>query len=151
MVKDAVLIVAGMPWADSEPPDRLIRELGLDARVLTSFRFIPQGEVEAFLVASDVVVLPYTHFDAQSGVGTLALSFGKPLVVTAVGGLPELAGDARAVVPPNDPEALAQAIKAVLEDSDLRARLQEESRKRARLFGWDNVAVKTREVYAALS
>ena len=108
-------------------------------------------EVEAFFVASDVVVLPYTHFDAQSGVGTLALSFGKPLVVTAVGGLPELAGDARAVVPPNDPEALAQAIKAVLEDAELRARLQEGSRKRARLFAWDNVAARTREVYAALS
>jgi glycosyltransferase involved in cell wall biosynthesis len=53
-------------------------------------------------------------------------------------------------VPPNDPEALAQAIRAVLEDAELRARLQEESRKRARLFGWDNVAARTREVYAAL-
>ena len=151
VVEDAVLIMAGMPWADSEPPDRLIRDLGLEARVLTSFRFIPEGEVEAFFAASDVVVLPYTRFDAQSGAGTLALSFGKPLVVTAVGGLPELAGDARAVVPPNDPEALAQAIRAVLEDAELRARLQEESRKLARLFGWDNVAVKTREVYATLA
>jgi glycosyltransferase involved in cell wall biosynthesis len=151
VVEDAVLIMAGVPWADSEPPDRLIRDLGLEARVLTSFRFIPEGEVEAFFAASDVVVLPYTRFDAQSGAGTLALSFGKPLVVTAVGGLPELAGDARAVVPPNDPEALAQAIRAVLEDAELRARLQEESKKRARLFGWDNVAVKTREVYATLA
>jgi glycosyltransferase involved in cell wall biosynthesis len=118
--------------------------------VLTSLRFIPEAEVEAFFAASDVVVLPYTHFDAQSGVGTLALFFEKALVVTSVGALPELTGDARAVVPPNDAEALARAITLVLEDAELRARLEEQSGRRARLYEWGNVAAKTREVYAAL-
>jgi glycosyltransferase involved in cell wall biosynthesis len=150
-VKDAHLIVAGVLWADSEPPDGLIRKLGLEGRVLTWLKFIPEGEVETFFVASDVVVLPYTHFDAQSGVGTLALSFEKPLVVTEVGGLADLAGDPRAVVPPNDVEALARAITEVLQDDELRTRLEDESRQRARQFEWDDVAAGTRQVYAALT
>jgi glycosyltransferase involved in cell wall biosynthesis len=149
-VQGAVLLVAGVAWKDAEPPGRLIRDLGLESQVVASLRFVPEGEVETYFVACDVVALPYTHFDAQSGVGTLALSFGKPLVVTDVGGLPELVGDPRAVVPAADPEALAGAISAVLEDTELRARLEEKSRERARLFEWDNVGARTREVYASL-
>lgn len=150
-VEGAFLVVAGVPWADSEPLDRLVGELGLEGRVLMSLEFVPEEDVEAFFVASDLVVLPYTHFDAQSGVGTLALFFEKPLVVTEVGGLPELAGDARAIVPPGDAETLARAIVQVLEDAELRAKLRDESRRRARRFEWERVAASTRELYAALT
>ena len=57
-------------------------------------RFVADAELPAFFDRADLVVLPYREID-QSGVLFTALAFGKPLVLTAVGGFPEVAGDGR--------------------------------------------------------
>jgi glycosyltransferase involved in cell wall biosynthesis len=64
------------------------------------------------------------------------MALGVPVVATAVGALPEVLDDAALLVPPGDPEALAEAIHAVLEDSDLAERLSVAGRARAAAFSW---------------
>jgi glycosyltransferase involved in cell wall biosynthesis len=71
-----------------------------------------------------VVVLPYVEA-SQSGVIPLAYRFGKPVVATTVGGLPEMVDDGRTgyLVPPRDAQALAGAVVRLLGDAGLRQRL----------------------------
>ena len=66
-------------------------------------RFVPDSEVAAYFRRADLVVLPYREID-QSGVLFTALAFGAPLVLSAVGGFPEIAAEgAAALVAAGDP------------------------------------------------
>jgi glycosyltransferase involved in cell wall biosynthesis len=79
-------------------------------------RFIGDDELPAYFERADLVVLPYLQAD-QSGVLFTALAFGKPLLLSDVGGFPELAGTGAArVVPAGDPRALGQALRELLND-----------------------------------
>ncbi len=147
---DAMLIVAGKPWIDWAPYDALIDELGIRASLRLHLDFVPTTDVESYFVAADAVVLPYTHFDAQTGVGTRALPFGLPLIVTRTGGLPELVVDPDSVVPPADVVALARAIGRVLGEAELRASLSADSLAIAGTLGWERIAAQTIVVYEAV-
>lgn len=92
-----------------------IAQAGLSAKVcLTGFR----EDVPALLAAMDVFVLPSITSDGVPQVIIQALAMRKPVVATAVGGIPELIQHQRTgiLVPPNDPQALAAAIVHVLEN-----------------------------------
>ena len=148
--QEATLLVAGEPWGGFDRYQRLIDELGLDGHVCTRLGFAPNERVAACFAAADLAVFPYTHFDAQSAAATLALSFGVPMLVSDVGGLPDLVDDARAVAPANDQEALARAIGAILGDGALRAKLAADSRRRAAELDWGAIARRTADVYRAV-
>lgn len=94
-----------------------------DPRVTVRAEHIPDGEVPALFGAATCVVLPYRQA-SQSGVGSLAKRHGRPLVVSALGGLPELVSDGSGLtVPAEDPEALAGALLEILGDPALAQRL----------------------------
>jgi glycosyltransferase involved in cell wall biosynthesis len=143
----AILLMAGQPWEDWSRYQRLVDELGIGERVRTRLEYIPASEIEPLFVAADAVVLPYTHFDAQSGVGARALPFGRPLIVTNTGGLPELVLDEGAVVPAGDAVSLARALVRVLGDGALRDRLSVDSLALAAALGWDSIAERTVALY----
>lgn len=146
-IPQARLLIAGKLWEGWEVYARIIDELGVGRRVKTNLTYIPSAEVYKFFVTSDLVVLPYHHFESQSGVGAIAVSFHKPMIVTKVGGLPELVEDSRLVVPPMDPNALAQAIiKCMKNDARLEAMSAGAEALAARL-AWPAIAKKTWEVY----
>ncbi len=89
-------------------------------------RFVSDAEQAALFAAADVLVLPYLRterFD-QSGVLASALAFGKPVVLSAVGGFSEL-GPTGAVrlVGPGDAGELAAALQALIDDAGLRSRM----------------------------
>ncbi len=85
-------------------------------------RFVSDAELAALFRAADLAVLPYREID-QSGVLYTALAFGTPLLLTAVGGFPEVARTGAAeLVAPGDPDALARALGALLADPARRAR-----------------------------
>ena len=88
-------------------------------------RFVSDAELAAFFRRADVVVLPYARDRAlrlQSGVLATALAFGKPTIVSDVGGFSEVAATGAArLVPPDDPEALAAPSSALLGDAGGRA------------------------------
>jgi len=113
-------------------------------------RFIANSEVHSFFRRTAVVVLPYTEA-SQSGVVPIAYSFGKPVVVTAVGSIPEVVKDGICgfVVPPNDPVALAAALIKILGDDKLRRTMEKNAQGMAETeLSWDAIAKRTVEVYS---
>ncbi len=86
------LIVAGEFYTDQQPYLELILRLKLEDRVILRSDYIPDDQVSAYFGASDLVVQPYKHA-TQSGVTQIAYHFGKPMLVTNVGGLPEMIPD----------------------------------------------------------
>jgi alpha-maltose-1-phosphate synthase len=77
---------------------------------------IPEREVAHLFRRASVVTLPYVQA-SQSGVGSQAKAHGRPIVATWTGELPKLVSDGSGiVVPPRDPEALADATVALLTD-----------------------------------
>jgi glycosyltransferase involved in cell wall biosynthesis len=72
------------------------------------------------------------------------------MIVTAVGGLPELIKDNQWTVPPRDPAALARAIKRCLKDPALLAAMAADSKEAAAVLGWLPIAKKTCGVYDKL-
>ncbi|MDH6134091.1 glycosyltransferase involved in cell wall biosynthesis [Kitasatospora sp. MAA4] len=79
-------------------------------------------DVPDLLAAADVMVIS-SRWEARSLVAQEALRAGVPLVATAVGGIPELVGDAAVLVPGGDPVALGSAVSALLADPERRAAL----------------------------
>ena len=143
-------MVAGKPWADWAPYQALVDGLGISGRVHAFPRFIPEAEAPDFFAAADLVVLSYTWFDSQSGVGMDALGYRKPLIVTRVGGLPELVGDARFVVEPGDPAMLGERLALCLSEPGLLDRMQADAVERARAFSWERTAAETVSLYEEL-
>jgi len=90
-----------------------------DPRITVRAEHVPEAAVAGLFGAARCVALPYRQA-SQSGVGSLAKRFGRPLVVSSVGGLPELVADGSGLeVPPGDPRALADALVSVLDDPRL--------------------------------
>ena len=113
----ARLLVVGEFYEDRAPYDRLVEELGLAGAVRFVDRYVANEEVEPYFIASDLVVLPYVTA-TQSAIVQVAISFDRPVVVTNVGGLPEVVSPERTgfIVPAKDPRALAAAITKFFEE-----------------------------------
>lgn len=130
----------------------------LRARAPASVRFVPRyvsdAELPAFFRRADVVVLPYSRterFD-QSGVLATALAFGKPTVVSDVGGFGEVAaaGAAR-LVAPDDADALRGAIAGLLSDPQEREGLAWGALTAASgPYSWQEAAAQTLALYREL-
>ncbi len=134
---DVQLLVAGEFY---EPTDRYrtrIWELGLSSCVRLHDRYIPEAEVAWYFSAADLVVQPYLSA-TQSGIVPMAFHFERPVVVTAVGGLPEVVPHEVAgfVVPPGDPGALAGAVVRFFREG-WAARLTEGVRRLRARYGWE--------------
>ena len=146
-IPECRLIIAGKLWENWEPYQDLINRLNLAKHISTYLEYIPAGEVYRFFTAADLVVLPYHQFDSQSGVGATAISFRKPLIVTRVGGLPDLVADPRFVVPPQDSSALADAIIECLSNPDQMKSMTAGADMVAQNLRWPVIAEKTWAVY----
>lgn len=107
---DFDVLVAGEFYSDEEKYYALMEKYEVRDRFQVYAQFIPDDLVPYFFCAADVVVQPYKDA-TQSGVTQVAYHFNKPMIVTNVGGLPEMVHHKKVgfVVPPNAP-AIAQAI-----------------------------------------
>ena len=124
---------------------RLVAELGLGDRVEWQLRFINDSEIAPLMERSTLCVLPYRKIDS-SGVLATALGMGRPAVVTDVGALPDAIRDfgAGRVVPPDDPDALAEACAEVLADP---LPAYEGALAARRALTWDVAAEQHEQVY----
>jgi glycosyltransferase involved in cell wall biosynthesis len=148
-VDGAELWIVGNPRMDVEPLRRLAAEVPGRVRFLT--RFVEDAEIPALMRRADVVALPYRDVE-HSGVLYAALAFGKPLVLSAVGGFPEVAeqGAAR-LVPPEDQSALATVLSELVGSENARAELGEAAeRAAAGSYSWDEAARQTLALYEEL-
>lgn len=84
-------------------------------------RYISEEEADHLFQEASLVVLPYIE-SSQSGVIPVAYTYGKPVVATEVGGLPEMVvnGVTGTLVPPRDEKTLAEAIVTILADDTRR-------------------------------
>lgn len=146
-VPEALLLIAGKLWQRWEPYQEMIDRLGLSEAVKTYLDYVPSGEVYKYFEAADLVILPYDRFDSQSGVGSTAVSFRKPMIVTDVGGLPDLVEDRRYVVPPKDPQTMARRIIDCLKNPDKLAQMAIGAETVATEISWSSIAQKTWAVY----
>lgn len=88
------LIIAGEYYGDPKPYLQQIASLKLEDKVIQCTDFIPDSEVNRYFSAADIVAQPYKTA-TQSGVTQIAFHFEKPMLVTNVGGLPEIVPDGK--------------------------------------------------------
>jgi len=139
--------------------DRL-EALARDRKVGVDFRNkVPDAELHQAFLTSDVLVLP-SIIDARGdteGLGVVlldAMSYGIPAIASRVGGIPDIIEDGVSglLVPPADPQALANAIERVAGDPALAKRLADAGRARLRThFSWDVITKKWDAVYRTVS
>jgi glycosyltransferase involved in cell wall biosynthesis len=130
------LVVAGLGPSSAAVPD--------DPRIERRFEYVPEAELPELLARVSLVVLPYTEA-SQTGVGSLAVAAGVPVLVTDVGALADIAPDSSFVVPPGDPLALAAGILRHLDDGDeTRRAVWQVARDR---LSWSVVAARHLSLY----
>jgi glycosyltransferase involved in cell wall biosynthesis len=104
------VIVAGEFYNNAEQYHQLIEELKIADLVTLRTDFIPDDMVRYYFCASDIVVQPYKHA-TQSGVTQICYHFNRPMIVTNVGGLPEIVpNDVVGYVVEPEPTSIANAI-----------------------------------------
>ncbi|MDO9356634.1 MAG: glycosyltransferase family 4 protein, partial [Solirubrobacteraceae bacterium] len=151
------LVIAGRPkgseqyWSDVHSR---IDKLGLQASILERTDFVPDEEVEVYFKAADVLVLPYTHV-FQSGVLSLAYSFGLPVIASDVGSLADdiVPGRTGLVCRARDPHHLAERIDEYFASDvsrDLANRRADIELYANGRYSWAKVGEMTESVYRAL-
>ncbi len=149
-IPEARLLIAGKPWQSWAPYGELVKRYALEDDIICDLRYIPSEDIHRHFTAADLVILPYHHFDSQTGVGAAAVSFRKPMIVSQVGGLPELVLDRRAVVPPKNPNALATAISDCLTDPERLSKMARDADEIAQKISWASIAKQTTRLYEKL-
>ncbi|MEN9936086.1 MAG: hypothetical protein RLZZ387_2665 [Chloroflexota bacterium] len=142
---DAPLIIAGSKGWLYEPVLARAEELGLGDR-LRFVGYVDQAEQPLWYAAATAFAFPslYEGF----GMPPLeAMACGTPVVVSSSSSLPEVVGDAGLVVSPSDPEELADALRRVVTDAELRTELRARGLRQARRFSWRETAERTLDVY----
>jgi glycosyltransferase involved in cell wall biosynthesis len=145
---DAHLVVVGKR-AEDGPVAQLIERYGLDDAV-RFVKGISDAELVDLVRSAQIACVP-SLYEGFSLPAAEAMATGTPLVATTGGAIPEVAGpdgETCLAVPPGDAEALAAALRRLLGDPDLRARLGDAGRARVLArFTWKQAAIGTAERY----
>jgi glycosyltransferase involved in cell wall biosynthesis len=128
----------------------LISSSGAADRIRWIDQYVPNEDIPLYYTAADIVVLPY-HSGTQSGVQRIAFAFGKPVVVTDVGGLGEEVRrfGAGEIVPPADPGALAEALRRMLTAPTL-APMAENARRAAEETRFEQIVPTIEQLWQRL-
>ncbi len=130
------LLIAGEFYDDRKVYDDLVNKLGIKNDLILHTDFIADSEVKYFLCAADCVVQPYRHA-TQSGVTPLAYHFEKPMIVTNVGGLPDMVPDKVGLIAEPKPKDIAEKITEFFQlgENYFLPHLREEKKK----YSWSNM------------
>ncbi|HZU56561.1 MAG TPA: glycosyltransferase [Actinocrinis sp.] len=155
---EAELVIAGGPPAEQlcdEPEAHRLRQIAAECDVADRVKLlgaVPRGDMPALLRSAELVLC--TPWYEPFGIVPLeAMASGIPVVASAVGGLTDtvLDGVTGVLVPPRAPDALADALKPLIKDRELRRQLGLNGLLRARSrYGWPRIARRTAEVYSRL-
>jgi glycosyltransferase involved in cell wall biosynthesis len=148
---DARLVLVGPDGSDRPSIEREVRALppGIRARVHLA-GVITEPAKHALLRGATLVAYP-SHYEGFGFPMLEAMQAGVPVVATAVGSIPEVAGDAALLVPAGDDDALARAVAALLDDPDRRAALASAGMAQAATFSWDRTARGLADLYERLA
>lgn len=133
------LMVVGSFGDDKEEYMQLIKENHIEDCVEVIDNYTPDNEVEKYFAGCDLVVLPYESA-TQSGIVQIAYGFEKPVIVTNVGGLPDVVTDGKTgyVVEEKNPRKLAEAIIDFYENKK-EEEFIENIKKEAECFSWNRM------------
>ena len=133
---DIHALVAGECYEDWAFYQQIIDRHGLSDRLYLHMDFIPADQVRVFFSAADLVVQPYRSA-TQSGISQIAYHFEQPMVVTRVGGLPEIVTDGvSGYVVDAEPQAIASAMTDFF-DNQRDMTFLEGIRKEKKRFSWE--------------
>lgn len=139
------LVVAGEFYGDPAPYLDRIRTLDISNEVVLCTDYIPDNEVNRYFRACDLVAQPYKSA-TQSGVTQIAFHFEKPMLVTNVGGLPEIVPDGKIgyVVEPNAQEIANAIVKFYKEEKE--EAFTEGVRTEKQKYSWDKMTAAVLKV-----
>jgi len=150
-------VIGGDPVNGQEPRNQemervkmLSDEAGLQ-KLVTFLGKRSQNLLPYYYSASEVVVVP-SHYESFGMVALEAMACGTPVVASQVGGLAFLVQDGVTgyTVPVDDPHALADRLKLILQDNTLREKLGAQAVEFARGYAWDNIAARMIALYEAV-
>ena len=146
-----VVPVVGGPSGSGLDKPQALADLAADLGIADIVRFVPpvsQHGLARWYAAATAVAVP-SYNESFGLVAAEAQATGTPVVAAAVGGLTTVVRDGRSglLVDGHDPQDWAAALTRVLDDQDLRVRLEAGALEQARLFSWDATADRTLEVY----
>lgn len=138
------LLVVGLPLNESIE-ETVQQKSAEDSRIRTTLEFIPDEEIQVYMNAADVVVLPFNEI-TTSGSAILAMSFGKAIIMPRLGCLPELVNENGAIMySPDNEGGLLEALESS-QDHNLDA-MGDYNLELAHEYDWASIASTTRDRY----
>lgn len=139
---DLCLLVVGDFDENKDKYLDLLHNLRIEDIVSVYDGYIPDQEVEKFFAASDLVVLPYESA-TQSGIVQISYGFEKPVIVTDVGGLPEVVNDGKTgyIVQPKNPQQIADKIIEFYEQQE-NINFSQNIQKEAYRYSWERLVTE---------
>ena len=140
----AKLLIVGKPL-NAKVANDVVKKCTKDERIRTVLKFIPDDELQIYMNAADIVVLPYKNI-LTSGAVILAMSFGKPVIAPFIGCIRDvLDNEGGFLYVTSDEEGLLKAMKCALDDS--LKKMGEHNFELAKQLRWDDIAKRTYVVY----
>jgi len=136
-IPDLKLLVVGEYYGNRKKYEDLIDKLGIKDSLILHTQFIADSEVKFYMCAADCVVQPYRHA-TQSAVTPVAYHFEKPMIITNVGGLPDLVADKKAglIAEPNADDLAKKIIEYFeLGEQHFLSHIREEKKK----YSWNSM------------
>ncbi len=149
LVSSIQLVIAGKKGWMYEPIYKKVESLGLSGNIVFT-DFIPEQDKPALIKGAKVFVLP--SFWEGFGLDVLsAMACGVPVVVSNVGSLPEVTGEAGILIDPDSPESISEGIKKVinLSESDYNSMVAREL-SQAKKFSWERTARETLKIVTGI-
>lgn len=144
--KGRKLLIAGEFYTSREKYYSLIDQLKLNDEIILHDRFISDDDVRYYFSAADCLALPY-RTATQSGVTQIAYNFSLPMIVTRVGGLPEIVPDGKVgVVCEPNVDSITEALKRIYE-GDMLSQLRDGFIQERKRFSWETMCDKLLETY----
>ncbi|MBO0710787.1 MAG: glycosyltransferase [Acetobacteraceae bacterium] len=147
----ARLLIIGKPYMDIAPLRALAEARGVARQTTIETRFVADPELASLFSPGTIAAFPYREIEA-SGVLSLAIAHGRPVLASRIGGFAETVEDGLhgLLVPPGDETALAAAMTRLLEDRAFAARCARAVASLARAVpDWTEIARRTAAIYDA--
>jgi glycosyltransferase involved in cell wall biosynthesis len=128
--------------------ERLAARLGVENKVTFEGRVSEERKADLF-AGCKMLVMP-SLFESLGLAAAEAMSYGKPVIGSTSGGLPEVVGNGGLVVPPRDAVKLAEAMRRLLDDDELRHSLGMKAKERAARYSWDLEVERIESIYSSL-